>query len=121
MSRRSSSRPPGSGPAQSGSTQPGSDKSVSARMSGQRRAPAAQFSWKTYGYAVLMFCALAALATLVVLARPLLAIDTVTHARLLFAGFHSEYTSVDGHRIHYFEGGLGKPILLIPGLGGRAT
>jgi pimeloyl-ACP methyl ester carboxylesterase len=105
----------------SGPSSPARTRSDSSRITGQPRSRVGQFSWKTYGYAVLMFCALAALGTLAVLARPLLAIDTVTRARLLFAGFHGEYTSVDGHRIHYLEGGGGKPILLIHGLGGRAT
>jgi pimeloyl-ACP methyl ester carboxylesterase len=35
-------------------------------------------------------------------------------------GVHSEYTQVDGYRIHYYVGGSGKPIVLVHGLGGRS-
>ncbi len=106
MSRRRSSQAP---------------RRAAAKTAEQPRLEKAQFSWKTYGYAVLVLCALAVLFAIAVWARPLAVIDTMTRARLLFEGFHGESTVVDGHRIHYLEGGRGKPILLIHGLGGRAT
>jgi pimeloyl-ACP methyl ester carboxylesterase len=117
MSPRRSSQPARAAiPAQSPAT-----KVVPATLHDHPLQQIAQFSWKTYGYAVLVLCALAVLFGIAVWSRPLSVIETVTRARLLFAGFHGESTTVDGHRIHYLEGGRGKPILLIHGLGGRAT
>lgn len=107
--------------AKSGTGQATSFKGKASDPGHQLFQAKAQFAWKTYGYAVLVLCALAVLFGIAVWARPLSVLDTVTRARLLFEGFHGESTTVDGHRIHYLEGGHGKPILLIHGLGGRAT
>ena len=131
MSRRPSSRPEAqagstkTGKIQTGATRAATAKGNVTKGDATKRSAAAnrgpQFSWKIYGYAVLVLCGLALLGAAVVWARPLMVIDAVTHARLLFAGFHGEDTTVDGHRIHYLEGGAGKPILLIHGLGSKAT
>ncbi len=78
------------------------------------------FSWKIYGYALLVLVGLTILAVAIVWAKPLLVIDTVTRARLAYKGFHGEYDTLQGHRIHYLEGGSGPPVLLVHGLGSRA-
>jgi pimeloyl-ACP methyl ester carboxylesterase len=57
--------------------------------------------------------------------RPLTVLWTVTQARLLFEGLHSDYTEIpyagNPHvRIHYYYGGSGSPIVLVHGLGGRS-
>jgi len=60
------------------------------------------------------------LGALVVYLRPLAVFDTLTRARLAYNGFHNEYTTIHGNRIHYYEGGSGAPVLLVHGLGSRA-
>ena len=116
MSRRKSA-----GVARGSAAGRAGDRLAALKGGDQPRRAQAQFSWKIYGYAVLVLCALAVLLGMAVWARPLAVLDAVTRSRLLFEGFHGESTMVDGHRIHYLEGGRGKPILLIHGLGGRAT
>jgi pimeloyl-ACP methyl ester carboxylesterase len=76
--------------------------------------------WRTYGYAVLAMVALFLLGGLVVWLRPLEVVETMTHARLAYGGFHNEYTIIRGNRIHYYEGGSGAPVVLVHGLGSRA-
>lgn len=85
----------------------------------KRRDPAA-LNWRTYGYAVLVMLTFLLLGGLLVWQRPLAVIDALTHARLAYGGFHSEYTNVRGQRIHYYEGGSGAPVVLVHGLGSRA-
>ncbi len=55
--------------------------------------------------------------------RPLTVADQQIRFHLWRSGVRSEYVSVDGYRIHYFEAepqsGGGKPLLLIHGLGAR--
>lgn len=80
----------------------------------------AALSWKTYGYAVLAMLVLFLLGALVVWQQPLEVLGTVTRARLLYSGFHNEYTTIRGNRIHYYEGGSGAPVVLVHGLGSRA-
>jgi pimeloyl-ACP methyl ester carboxylesterase len=47
--------------------------------------------------------------------------EMLTDARLFYRGFHNEAVVIDGHRIHYYEGGHGsRNVLLVHGLGGRA-
>jgi len=53
-------------------------------------------------------------------ARPLQVLFTGAQVALWLHGVHSEYTRVDGYRIHYYVGGEGKPIVLVHGLGGRS-
>lgn len=79
-------------------------------------------SWKTYGYAVLAMIALFLAGALLVWLRPLAVLETLTHARLMYSGFHNEYTIIRGNRIHYYEGGssAGAPVVLVHGLGSRA-
>ncbi len=86
----------------------------------QRPQPA--LNWKTYGYAVAGMVVLFLLGALLVWLRPLAALETLTHARLVYSGFHNEYTTIRGNRIHYYEGGSvsGAPVVLVHGLGSRA-
>jgi pimeloyl-ACP methyl ester carboxylesterase len=82
--------------------------------------PQTTLSWKTYGYAVLTMVVIFLLGALFVWLRPLAVLETLTRARLAYGGFHSEYTTIRGNRIHYYEGGSGAPVLLVHGLGSRA-
>lgn len=80
----------------------------------------AALSWKTYGYALLAMLVLFLLGALVVWQQPLEVLGTLTRARLVYSGFHNEYTTIRGNRIHYYEGGSGAPVVLVHGLGSRA-
>jgi pimeloyl-ACP methyl ester carboxylesterase len=84
-----------------------------------QRDPAA-LRWRSYGYAVLAMVALFLVCGIVVWLRPLAAVETMTRARLAFGGFHNEYATIRGNRIHYYEGGSGTPVVLVHGLGSRA-
>jgi pimeloyl-ACP methyl ester carboxylesterase len=53
--------------------------------------------------------------------RPFWIIDRATEVRLAVAGMHSEDAIVDGYKIHYLVGGTGEPIVLVHGLGSRAS
>jgi pimeloyl-ACP methyl ester carboxylesterase len=85
-----------------------------------RAVDPAALSWKTYGYAVLAMVSIFLAGALVVWRRPLAVIETLTQARLAYGGFHNEYTTIRGNRIHYYEGGSGAPAVLVHGLGSRA-
>ena len=50
-------------------------------------------------------------------ARPLSFAHAAAHVLLLRAGMHAHYVEVGGHRIRYFAGGDGPPLILIHGLG----
>ncbi len=89
-------------------------------MHPDRAADPAALSWKTYGYAVLAMVLIFLVGAVVVWQRPLAVIETLTQARLAYAGFHNEYTTIRGNRIHYYEGGSGAPVVLVHGLGSRA-
>src|SRR5277367_5177691 len=52
--------------------------------------------------------------------RPLELLFTVVQIKLRLDGIKSEFVSIDGHRIHYYTGGFGSPVVLVHGLGGRA-
>jgi pimeloyl-ACP methyl ester carboxylesterase len=52
--------------------------------------------------------------------HPIRVIETGIALRLRLAGVKSRYVMAEGYRIHYLEGGQGKPLLLIHGLGSRA-
>lgn len=106
-------------------TRPGSSTDRARRMRHQtieQQRPQVALSWKTYGYAVLVMIAIFLLGALFVWLRPLAVLQTLTRARLAYAGFHSEYTTIRGNSIHYYEGagGRGTPVLLVHGLGSRA-
>jgi pimeloyl-ACP methyl ester carboxylesterase len=58
--------------------------------------------------------------TVIFYKHPLWVIDEAMHARLSFAGIHSEFVTVGDYRVHYFVGGQGTPLLLIHGLGSRS-
>jgi pimeloyl-ACP methyl ester carboxylesterase len=64
-------------------------------------------------------CFVVGLAAYVYL-RPLQVLFAIAQMTLLVQGVHSDYVQVDGHRIHYYVGGSGKPIVLVHGLGGRS-
>ena len=85
----------------------------------EKRDPTA-LSWKTYGYAVLAMALIFLLGAVVVWQRPLAVIEAITRARLAYSGFHNEYVTIRGNRIHYYEGGSGAPVVLVHGLGSRA-
>jgi pimeloyl-ACP methyl ester carboxylesterase len=80
----------------------------------------AALSWKTYGYAVLAMLVLFLVGAAVVWQQPLEVLGALTRARLTYNGFHNEYTTIRGNRIHYYEGGSGAPVVLVHGLGSRA-
>lgn len=57
--------------------------------------------------------------------HPLRLANEAVDVRLEWAGIHSRYVTVDGYRIHYYEGGLAAtggrpPVVLVHGLGGYA-
>jgi pimeloyl-ACP methyl ester carboxylesterase len=52
--------------------------------------------------------------------RPLWVVDEATRVLLRLAGFKSEDVQLGPYRIHYYAGGLGKPLVLVHGLGGKA-
>ena len=60
-------------------------------------------------------------AAFVVWYRPLWVFDRFTQATLAMVGMHHEEVMIDGHHIHYLVGGHGSPVLLVHGLGSRAT
>jgi pimeloyl-ACP methyl ester carboxylesterase len=68
---------------------------------------------------LVVICFFAGLSILVWM-RPIRVLLTLADVVLWGEGMHSEYTSVDGHRIHYYAGGSGKPVVLLHGLGGRS-
>lgn len=49
--------------------------------------------------------------------RPLTIAHASAHVLLLRAGMHAHYVDVGGHRLRYFLGGDGPPLLLIHGIG----
>jgi pimeloyl-ACP methyl ester carboxylesterase len=53
--------------------------------------------------------------------KPFWLIDRATQVRLAAAGMHSRDVMVGGHKIHYLVGGTGEPIVLVHGLGSRAS
>lgn len=82
------------------------------------KGPAA-LRWRAYGYAVLAMVVLFLIGAIVVWQLPLAVVETMTRVRLAFGGFHNEYTTIRGNRIHYYEGGSGAPVVLVHGLGSR--
>lgn len=52
--------------------------------------------------------------------RPLWVVERAMRVRLRLAGIRGKYVKVGPHRVHYFVGGRGKPLLLIHGLGSRS-
>jgi pimeloyl-ACP methyl ester carboxylesterase len=59
-------------------------------------------------------------AAIFVYLRPLTIAHAAAHVLLLRAGMHAHYVDVGGHRLRYFVGGDGPPLLLIHGLGSSA-
>lgn len=52
--------------------------------------------------------------------RPLWCFSTVTKVRLAASGIHGHSLTVDGVAVHYLEGGAGRPVVFVHGLGGQA-
>jgi len=52
---------------------------------------------------------------------PLWLVDRRVDASLRLHGVQSEYVSVHGYRMHYLEGGSGRPLVLVHGLGSRGA
>jgi pimeloyl-ACP methyl ester carboxylesterase len=73
--------------------------------------------WKKFGFIVLLLVIVfVAYATL----WPLSVLRAVGQLTLLSAGIHSRYTQVGGHRVHYYEGGEGPPLVFVHGLGAES-
>ena len=53
--------------------------------------------------------------------RPVAVYRTLDSFLLWWAGFESRYTQLGPHRIHYYVGGEGSPIVVVHGLGSRAS
>lgn len=98
----------------------GSDAGTTARHASAVSIAAGWTQWRTFGYFLLVMAGLSVLGGLTLWLRPLEVLDAFTHARLAYEGFHNETATVRGQRLHYYEGGSGRPILLIHGLGSRA-
>ncbi len=64
---------------------------------------------------------LVALILLAIWNKPLWVLDRVTQARLSLSGMRSAEVRLEDHRIHYLVGGEGEPVLLVHGLGSRAS
>jgi pimeloyl-ACP methyl ester carboxylesterase len=52
---------------------------------------------------------------------PLWLLDRTVEANLRFHGVHSEFVTIQGHKLHYLVGGSGRPLVLVHGLGSRAA
>lgn len=51
---------------------------------------------------------------------PLSCFSTLTHLRLAALGIHGQSLTVDGVAVHSLEGGTGKPVVFVHGLGGSS-
>jgi pimeloyl-ACP methyl ester carboxylesterase len=51
---------------------------------------------------------------------PMWCFSTLTRAQLAWSGIHARSLVMDGMDIRYFEGGSGKPVVFVHGLGGQA-
>jgi len=51
---------------------------------------------------------------------PIWAGEKITQLQLYSAGIHSHSMNINGHHVHYIEGGTGQPVVLIHGLGSQA-
>jgi len=76
--------------------------------------------WPVLKRALLVFISFVIGCGLYACLRPIELLVTVVQIKLRLDGITSEFVSVDGHRIHYYTGGSGPPIVLVHGLGGRA-
>jgi pimeloyl-ACP methyl ester carboxylesterase len=70
-------------------------------------------------FLLVVICFILGLAAFVCL-RPVEVILAIVQVQLWQNGIRSEYTTVDGYRIHYYVGGEGSPIVLVHGLGARS-
>jgi len=66
------------------------------------------------------FVLIAAALGLIQWRSPLWVTSKVTQVELYLAGIHSEFVILDGHELHYLEGGTGDPVVLVHGLGSSA-
>jgi pimeloyl-ACP methyl ester carboxylesterase len=51
---------------------------------------------------------------------PLWAYSKLTRAQLAWGGIHAHSLTLEGLQVHYLEGGAGKPVVLVHGLGGQS-
>lgn len=52
--------------------------------------------------------------------EPLWVAESLTQVKLFRGGIHSRAMVIDGYDVHYLEGGTGRPVVLIHGLGSQA-
>ena len=69
---------------------------------------------KTFQRSVLLAVALATAAF--VYLRPLTVLNAARDAYLYAIGMRGGFVRVGGHRIHYFEGGEGPPLVMVHGI-----
>ena len=74
---------------------------------------------KTFQRSVLLAVALATAAF--VYLRPLTVLNAARDAYLYAIGMRGGFVRVGGHRIHYFEGGEGPPLVMVHGIASRAA
>jgi pimeloyl-ACP methyl ester carboxylesterase len=86
----------------------------------RQRLTFATFPWIFFRRALLIFAVCAAGVVLYTWLRPVEVLLDVTAVNLRLEGIHSRSVTIDGHRIHYYTGGSGTPIVLVHGLGGRS-
>ena len=68
----------------------------------------------------MLLAALVVLLVAFILWRPASALTAVATAALRLCGIEGRYVWLGPHRIRYFTGGSGEPLVLVHGLGGRA-
>jgi pimeloyl-ACP methyl ester carboxylesterase len=86
----------------------------------RQRLTFATFPWKFFRRALLIFVVCAVGVLLYTWFRPVEVLLDVTGVNLRLQGVRSRSVTIDGHRIHYYTGGSGTPIVLVHGLGGRS-
>ena len=69
----------------------------------------------------LVLVALVAFAVAFVYFRPLTVMSVARAVYLRAIGMRSAFTTVDGRRIHYYEGGEGPPLVMVHGIASRAA
>ena len=67
-----------------------------------------------------LFVLVAAALAVTVWRAPLWAASRFMQAQLFLAGIDSDTMNLDGHELHFVEGGSGDPVVLVHGLGGSA-
>jgi pimeloyl-ACP methyl ester carboxylesterase len=81
-----------------------------------RGATGSRGSWVLWG---LLFALGLAGAAGAFARRPMWCFSTLTRAQLAWSGIHARSLVLEGMDIHYLEGGGGKPVVFVHGLGGQ--